>query len=195
MKHALSTQMTREALASSLKKLMEQKPLAQISIREIIEDCGVNRQTFYYHFRDIYALAEWMFSQETAAFACRRSARKSCLEAVRATIVYAKTNPLLKSCAMDLQSHDAMRRLFCSVLRRDVAFAVTLFSSGLSVDDSYREFLISFYSEAIASIILNWVCAGAKQEPELLVRYVDATLSAGIPAALRRPPSQPPPAQ
>ena len=186
MKHALSTQMTREALASSLKKLMEQKPLSQISIREIIEDCGVNRQTFYYHFRDIYALAEWMFSREAAAFICRRSARKGYLEALQAAIVYAQTHPLLKSCAMDVQSHDAMRRLFGAILRRDIAFAVNLLSAGLSVDDSYREFLISFYSEAVASIILNWMCAGAPQEPELLVRYVDATLTSGIPAALKQ---------
>ena len=162
MKHALSTQMTREALASSLKKLMEQKPLAQISIREIIEDCGVNRQTFYYHFHDIYALAEWMFSREAAVFVCRRSARKSYLEALRATFIYAQADPLLKSCAMDLQSHDAMRRMFRSVLSRDVALAVNVLSSGLSVDDSYREFLISFYSEAIAAIILNWLCAGVQ---------------------------------
>lgn len=192
MKHALSTQMTREALASSLKRLMEQKPLSQISIREIIEDCGVNRQTFYYHFRDIYALAEWMFSREAAAFICRRSARKGYLEALRAAIVYAQTDPLLKNCAMDVQSHDAMRRLFAAILRRDMAFAVNLLSTGLSVDDSYREFLISFYSEAVASIILNWMCAGAAQEPELLVRYVDQALTSGIPAALKQAAHSPP---
>lgn len=48
MKHETTTLMTKKALASSLKKIMEQKPLGKISVREIIEDCGVNRKTFYY---------------------------------------------------------------------------------------------------------------------------------------------------
>lgn len=48
-------------LADSLRKLMVTKPLSKISIREITEDCGVNRQTFYYHFHDIFDLLEWMF--------------------------------------------------------------------------------------------------------------------------------------
>ena len=51
-------------LAASLKKFMAQKPLNKITIREIVEDCGVNRQTLYYHFEDIYALGKWMFDQE-----------------------------------------------------------------------------------------------------------------------------------
>ena len=39
---------TKHMLTASLKKIMAQKPLNKISIREICEDCGVNRQTFYY---------------------------------------------------------------------------------------------------------------------------------------------------
>ena len=35
---------------------MEKKPLSNITVSEIIADCGVNRKTFYYHFEDIYAL-------------------------------------------------------------------------------------------------------------------------------------------
>ena len=59
---------TKHMLTASLKKIMAQKPLNKISIREICEDCGVNRQTFYYHFNDIYDQLEWMFKQEEASF-------------------------------------------------------------------------------------------------------------------------------
>ena len=55
------SQTTKEALAESLKKLMNTTALAKITINDIVKDCGVNRRTFYYHFQDIYALLEWIF--------------------------------------------------------------------------------------------------------------------------------------
>ena len=53
------SQITKRALEESLKNLLLQKPLNKITINDIAEDCGINRMTFYYHFRDIYDLVEW----------------------------------------------------------------------------------------------------------------------------------------
>jgi len=47
------TQTTKKALASSLKKLLAEKTLDKITVIDITNDCEVNRQTFYYHFKDI----------------------------------------------------------------------------------------------------------------------------------------------
>ena len=55
---------TKLLIANSLRKLMKKKSLDKIKIREIVEDCGVNRQTFYYHFQDIYALVEWIYTYD-----------------------------------------------------------------------------------------------------------------------------------
>ena len=52
------SEITKKALAASLKKLLEQKTLDKITVVDLAEDCGVNRQTFYYHFQDIYDLVE-----------------------------------------------------------------------------------------------------------------------------------------
>ena len=52
---------TKNALAVSMKKLMEKKPFSKISVGDICEDCGMNRKSFYYHFRDKYDLVNWIF--------------------------------------------------------------------------------------------------------------------------------------
>ena len=52
------SQVTKRALEASLKNLLLQKPLNKITINDIAEDCGINRMTFYYHFKDIYDLVE-----------------------------------------------------------------------------------------------------------------------------------------
>ena len=52
---------TKQILADALDRLLEKKPLEKIRINDLTEACGVNRQTFYYHFHDIYELVEWMY--------------------------------------------------------------------------------------------------------------------------------------
>ena len=61
------SQVTKRALEASLKKLLLERPLDKITVTDIAEDCGINRMTFYYHFRDIYDLVEW---------ACQEAARR-----------------------------------------------------------------------------------------------------------------------
>ena len=58
------SQTTKRALEASLKKLLKEKPLNKITINDITEDCGVNRMTFYYHFKDIYDLVDWILTED-----------------------------------------------------------------------------------------------------------------------------------
>ena len=53
-------QPTKKVIAASLKRLLEQKPLTKITVTDIARDCHISRHTFYYHFRDVYDLMEWI---------------------------------------------------------------------------------------------------------------------------------------
>ena len=64
MKYEITTLNTKKAFSSALKELMEKKPFSKISISEIVKECGVNRNTFYYHFKDIQDLLKWTLEQE-----------------------------------------------------------------------------------------------------------------------------------
>lgn len=57
---------TKLALANALKKLPQKKFLDDITVKELVEECEVNRQTFYYHFQDIYDLLRWFLEHETS---------------------------------------------------------------------------------------------------------------------------------
>ena len=60
------SQVTKRALEASLKNLLLKKPLSKITISDITEDCGINRMTFYYHFKDIYDLVEWSCQEDAS---------------------------------------------------------------------------------------------------------------------------------
>ena len=48
---------TKQAIKNSFLKLLNERPLSQVTVKAIVEDCGINRNTFYYHFADIASLA------------------------------------------------------------------------------------------------------------------------------------------
>ena len=56
---------TKQAIKASFMKLLSQKPLNKISVRDIVEDCGINRNSFYYHFQDIPSLLGEIVTEQT----------------------------------------------------------------------------------------------------------------------------------
>lgn len=55
---------TRQGLDAALRELLRQKPLDQLRVRELTEFCGLRRQSFYYHFKDVYDLFAWSVQRE-----------------------------------------------------------------------------------------------------------------------------------
>lgn len=55
---------TKRALASALKDLMQQIPFQKISVADVCQKCDMNRKSFYYHFRDKYELMNWIFDMD-----------------------------------------------------------------------------------------------------------------------------------
>lgn len=55
---------TKQALAGALKELIKEQSFEKISVSDICEGCGMNRKSFYYHFKDKYDLVNWIFDTE-----------------------------------------------------------------------------------------------------------------------------------
>ena len=55
---------TKKALAEGFKELVKKKNFESITVLDITEKCGLNRQTFYYHFHDKYELVNWIYYNE-----------------------------------------------------------------------------------------------------------------------------------
>ena len=53
---------TEQLIINTFLELVEEKPLDKITIQDIANKCGINRNTFYYHFDDIYSLIESVFN-------------------------------------------------------------------------------------------------------------------------------------
>ena len=52
---------TKDIIARTLIELLDEKPMSKVTVKDIVERCGVNRNTFYYHFHDIPAVVEYLY--------------------------------------------------------------------------------------------------------------------------------------
>ena len=58
------TNLTKDLIKKTFISLLERMPLSQISVKLIVEECGINRNSFYYHYHDLPALIEEMVREE-----------------------------------------------------------------------------------------------------------------------------------
>ena len=56
---------TKKAIKESFLKLLNERPLSKITVKDIVEDCEINRNSFYYHFQDIPCLIVDIVTEET----------------------------------------------------------------------------------------------------------------------------------
>lgn len=75
---------TRTELAAALKELLKEKPLSKIRVHDLTDYCGLYRQTFYYHFEDVYALLDWSFQQDVRSLPLRQAQYATRAEALLA---------------------------------------------------------------------------------------------------------------
>lgn len=55
---------TKDKIATAVKELMRQKSIRKITVQDIMDETGMKRQSFYYHFQDIYDVIEWICKKE-----------------------------------------------------------------------------------------------------------------------------------
>ena len=57
-------QFTKKAIIDSVLRLGAEKPINKVTVKDVVNDCGITRNTFYYYFRDIYDVLESVLNAE-----------------------------------------------------------------------------------------------------------------------------------
>ena len=72
----------RETIANAAKTLLFDKKVRKLTVKDIVEECHITRQTFYYHFEDIPDLMAWSlrrnFDRVIAQCQAQKTARRRC---------------------------------------------------------------------------------------------------------------------
>lgn len=168
-----SSQETKRLLSNALKELMTKKDLEKISIKEITTLAGVNRQTFYYHFEDIYDLLKWTFQQEALTLIDVHESAKIWQEGMIQLFYYLEKNKEFCLCALKSLGHEHIKRFFYSDIHNIIHRIVYEMGEKYDSNEEYLAFLTHFFTLAIGAIVTSWLNGEMEHSPEELIEMID----------------------
>ena len=178
------SQITKRALAASLKNMLLKKPLNKITINDIAEDCGINRMTFYYHFKDIYDLVEWT-CEEDAAKALEGKKTYNTWQQGFLNIFYAvlENKPFIMNVYRSV-SREQVEIYLYRVTYDLLIGVVNERSANMSVSEDDKKFIADFYKFAFVGIMLEWIKNDMKADPKQIVDRIRNLIHGDITRAL-----------
>lgn len=179
-------QMTKKALAAALKNLLEHKTLDKITVSDLTDACGVNRQTFYYHFKDIYDLLEWIYKDDATRVIPGKKTHDNWKDAYLKLFRYVQKNRALVMNTYHSLQRDLLENYVHNEAYLLVKEVVDECAEGRQVREEDKAFVAKFYQYALVDIVLEWLDHGMKEEPEHIVQQVGLVVDGNVIAALER---------
>lgn len=178
--------MTKIAMAQSLKNWLEKKPLNKITISDITNDCGVNRMTFYYHFKDIYDLLEWAILYEGQKALNGNKTVQTWQQGMENIFLC-----VLKDKTFFINAYKALGRGVIENYLREPVYVLTYGvvneeAKTMSVSEEDKQFIALFYQYALIGIVLDWVKNDMKTDYKLHLAKIETILNGATKEALSK---------
>ncbi len=165
----MSKQLTRQAIITSFMKLLNERSLDKITVKDIVTDCGINRNTFYYHYQDIYALLEDIFASEARKVIEKNESLLNWQEGLISSTQFALNNKRAIYHVYNSVNRDQLERYLFRVAEDLMEKIVRQFSDGLNVSDEDIRYITIFYKHATVGILIEWLQRGMKDDPKEVI--------------------------
>lgn len=151
---------TKTAIIDAFWQLLEEKSYSKITVKDIVDRCQINRNTFYYHFHDIPELLESTLIQDADLIiqSCARlDSPMDCL------------TPLMELCLSRKKAllhiyRSTQKEAFIHQFDRICLYTTTQYinkvTDGLQLVPEDKNLLIRFYKCTLVGLLLDWMDTG-----------------------------------
>ena len=180
------SQFNNRALEASMKSLLLQKPLSKITVTDITEDCGINRMTFYYHFKDIYDLVEWCCQEDASRALAGKKTYETWQQGLLQIFEAVRENkPFILNVYRSV-SREQVENYLYKVTYALLDGVVEEQAQGMSVRQEDKAFLATLYQYMFVGLMLDWIKSDMKEDPQAIVSRLELAIHGNIRAALER---------
>ena len=178
---------TKKAFAEALKELMEHKTLDHITVKDITDRCEMNRQTFYYHFHDIYDLLDWIYRERFAKLAApSEPALEHWKEWYLDLLKFALQNRMLVTNTLNSLRSEILENQIYQESFHIVRRVIDEVAGKDRISEENRSFLAHFYQYALGGVFLSWVKNGMQERPEQILEQISMTMDGTVLTAMER---------
>ena len=179
------SQITKRALEQSLKNLLLKKPLTKITVADIADDCGINRMTFYYHFKDIYDLVEWSCLEDAKRALDEKKTCETWQQGLLQIFEAVQENKPFILNAYRCISRDQMERFLFKLTYDLIRGVVDERSQGIEISEENKAFIAEFYKYSFVGIMLDWIRQGMSADYQVIVEKISTTMQGNISNSIR----------
>lgn len=151
---------TKNAIIEAFWQLLEEKPYNKITVKDIVDSCQINRNTFYYHFHDIPELLENTIKHDADNIIRNHHNFGSPIDCLTVLTQHCITHQK----AMLHIYRSVQREVFLNELDRICLYTVTQYintiTADLAISPDDKKLLIRFYKCAMVGILLDWLNEG-----------------------------------
>lgn len=166
----MDTDRTRYRMAASIKNLMAKMPLDKITVKDIVADCGMTRQTFYRNFQDKYDLVNWYFEKLVQQSFEEMGISLTLFEGLTKKFQFIRAERTFFTCAFASNDQN-------SLIRYDYEYILKFYRKILMEKQQKPleedvDFLLRMYCHGSILMTVEWVKNGMKQEPEKMAGWM-----------------------
>ena len=180
------SQVTKRALEQSLKNLLLKKPLTKITVADIADDCGINRMTFYYHFKDIYDLVEWSCLEDAKKALDEKKTYETWQQGLLQIFEAVQDNKPFILNVYHCVHREQVEKYLQPLVDKLLLDIIEEESAGMTVRDEDKQFIAQIYSYVFIGLMLDWIKDDMHKDPNEIVGKLTKLIKGPISAALSR---------
>lgn len=171
---------TKLALETSLKKLLLHKKIDKITINDLTTDCGISRMSFYYHFKDIYDLVEWVCVEDGKKALQDKKTYDTWQEGMNQVFEAVLENKPFILNVYSSVSREKIESYLYKLTYHLIADVVEEKCVGSTLAKEDKAFIAEFYKYGFVGIMLDWIARGMKDDYKEIVERMSITLHGNI---------------
>ncbi len=180
------SQITKRALEQSLKNLLLKKPLTKITVSDIADDCGINRMTFYYHFKDIYDLVEWSCLEDAKRALDEKKTYETWQQGLLQIFEAVEENKPFILNVYRCVHREQVEKYLQPLVDQLLLGVINEETGNMTIRDEDKQFIAQIYSYIFIGLMLDWIKDDMREDPQPLVDRLARLIKGSMSEALSR---------
>ncbi|WP_129725026.1 TetR-like C-terminal domain-containing protein [Xylanivirga thermophila] len=182
----MAQQYTRKMIRKVFTKMLNERPLNKITVKDIVKACQINRNTFYYYYPDIYAVLSEIFQTELQTVIDEYNDTLSWEESFLVATKFALENKTAIYHVYNSMRREELENYIYGVSGNVMTRYVEKVSDGISASSGDKKLIASFYQCALTEMLLRWVASGMKEDPDIIVKRIGQLFDGTVALSLNR---------
>ena len=140
---------TKKAIEASFLKLLNERPLSKITVKDIVTDCGINRNSFYYHFEDIPSLMKSIMNEAFDELIVQQPVFATLEDCIKATIKFIVRNKRAFLHIYHSVNRDVFEEYLWDACRYYIARFLESYFSDCQIDERDKTIVQEYYVSAL----------------------------------------------